>query len=226
MTDRETTSELEILLTKRTMSINNLTIWPTAWIWPGPKVHQVPLPLLEMHWLPWSGCPSSQRRNGSSSRKVTAASNVRHRADKCMVVITSKNYQTLTAQDVLCGKNTRDKTINKGPLLAAIMDGNVMEQVSVLLATIFPAISNVETSFSDLSGSSMSLVSTSLLKLCKKESQVKSKKTAFSQEKLTKSQGKVKKYWLFVHFSWPKAIFFDFTWLSFLQSVIPQLCLH
>ena len=55
--------------------------------------------------------------------------------------------------------------------------------------------------------------------LCKKESQVKSEKMAFSQEKSTKSQGKVKKYWLFVDFSWLKAVFFDFTWLSFLQSL-------
>ena len=57
------------------------------------------------------------------------------------------------------------------------------------------------------------------MRLCKKESQVKSEKTAFSQEKSTKSQGKVKKYWLFVDFSWLKAIFFDFTWLSFLQRM-------
>ena len=87
-----------------------------------------------------------------------------HRADKCMVAITSENYQTLTAQDVLRAKNTRDKTTNKGPPLAAIMDRNVMEQVTVPLAAIFPAILNAETSFSNLSGSSMSSVSTSLLK--------------------------------------------------------------
>ena len=33
-----------------------------------------------------------------------------------------------------------------------------------------------------------------IINLCKKESQVRSKKTAFSQEQSTKSQGKVKKY--------------------------------
>ena len=58
--------------------------------------------------------------------------------------------------------------------------------------------------------------------LCKKESQVKSEKKAFSQEKSTKSQGKVKKYWRFVDFSWLKANFFDFTWLSFLQRMIAE----
>ena len=135
--------------------------------------------LTPMKWLPKLTEEEWKLLQESDSCFKCQTPYARHRADKCMVVITSKNYQTLTAQDVLCGKNTRDKTINKGPLLAAIMDGNVMEQVSVLLATIFPAISNVETSFSDLSGSSMSLVSTSLTKLCKKESQVKSKKTAF-----------------------------------------------
>ena len=60
----------------------------------------------------------------------------------------------------------------------------------------------------------------SYLNLCKKESQVKSKKTAFSQEQSTKSQGKVKKYWLFVDFSWLRAVFSDFTWLSFLQRLM------
>ena len=60
--------------------------------------------------------------------------------------------------------------------------------------------------------------------LCKKESQVKSEKTAFSQEKSTKSQYFLTFPWLFVDFSWLKAIFFDFTWLSFSQrvsSVVP-----
>ena len=58
-----------------------------------------------------------------------------------------------------------------------------------------------------------------LFTLCKKESQVKSEKMAFSQEKSTKSQYFLTFPWLFVDFSWLKAIFFDFTWLSFLQRL-------
>ena len=55
--------------------------------------------------------------------------------------------------------------------------------------------------------------------LCKKESQVKLKKMAFSHEKSRKSH---KNNRLFLDFSWLKAVFFDFTWLSVLQSFIPH----
>ena len=41
-----------------------------------------------------------------------------------------------------------------------------------------------------------------------------------------KSQGKVTKNRLFLDFSWLKAIFFNFSWLSFLQSLIPHLLHH
>ena len=54
--------------------------------------------------------------------------------------------------------------------------------------------------------------------LCKKESQVKSKK---KQLLVNKSQQKVNIFWLFLDFSWLKAIFFDYTWLSFLQRMMP-----
>ena len=53
--------------------------------------------------------------------------------------------------------------------------------------------------------------------LCKKESQVKSKKMAFSHEKVKEKSQKTD---FSFDFSWLKAIFFDFTWLSFLQSVM------
>ena len=58
------------------------------------------------------------------------------------------------------------------------------------------------------------LLLTGPLTLCKKESQVKLKKMAFSHEKSRKSH---KKNRLFLDFSWLKTIFFDLTWLSFLQ---------
>ena len=56
----------------------------------------------------------------------------------------------------------------------------------------------------------------SALSLCKKESQVKSKKMAFRQEKSRKSQKILTFCWLFL----TKSHFFNFTWLSFLWSVI------
>ena len=46
---------------------------------------------------------------------------------------------------------------------------------------------------------------------------------AFGQEKWTKSQYFLTFPWLFVNFSWLKAVFFDFTWLSFLQRGIGDL---
>ena len=48
---------------------------------------------------------------------------------------------------------------------------------------------------------------------------------AFSQQKSTKSQGKVKKYWLFVDFCWLKAVFSGFTWLSFYRASSSMLTL-
>ena len=68
-------------------------------------------------------------------------------------------------------------------------------------------------------------VHVALFILCKKESQVKSEKMAFSQQKSTKSQGKVKKYWLFVDFCWLKAVFSGFTWLSFYRASSSMLTL-
>ena len=64
------------------------------------------------------------------------------------------------------------------------------------------------------------LLLTGPLTLCKKESQVKLKKMAFSHEKSRKSH---KKNRLFLDFSWLKTIFFDLTWLSFLQSMMDQI---
>ena len=62
--------------------------------------------------------------------------------------------------------------------------------------------------------------------LCKKESQVKSEKTAFSQEKSTKCQYFLTFPWHFVDFSWLKAIYSDFTWLSFLQRITTELAIQ
>ena len=57
------------------------------------------------------------------------------------------------------------------------------------------------------------------LSLCKKESQLQSKKTDFSQEKSRKSQKKVKKFDFSLTFLDWNPFFFDCNWLSFLLSL-------
>ena len=55
--------------------------------------------------------------------------------------------------------------------------------------------------------------------LCKKESQLQSKKNGFQSRKVKEQSKKSQKNWLFLDFSWLKSFFFDCNWLSFFQSV-------
>ena len=89
-----------------------------------------------------------------------------HRAEKCTATPpTGENYRTLTAQDVLHAKNTKERShTNTAPLAATTDHSTLNQSVTLPLAAVFPSLVNADSSFSELSGSSMSSVSPSPIK--------------------------------------------------------------
>lgn len=114
MTDRETTSELKTLSTKRTMSINAHMILLAAWTWPVRKTHPVCHPHPKTHWLLQNGLSSSWRKSASSSKKAKAVSSVRHHMWDIMWISARWQYLEKTITHSLhrmffCAKNTKEK---------------------------------------------------------------------------------------------------------------------
>ena len=60
------------------------------------------------------------------------------------------------------------------------------------------------------------------LTLCKKESQLQSKKNGFQSREVKEKSIFLTFFWLFLDFSWLKSIFFDCNWLSFSQRPTTQ----
>ncbi|KAH9010868.1 hypothetical protein EDB85DRAFT_2160526 [Lactarius pseudohatsudake] len=85
-----------------------------------------------------------------------------HRADKCAITLSGKNYRTLTVQDALRAKPTVGKANTWSVPVGAIADTSTnADLVFEPLAAIFPSTSMMaENSFSDASENSLSLSTT------------------------------------------------------------------
>jgi hypothetical protein len=87
-----------------------------------------------------------------------------HRANKCTTIISGTNYKLVTCQ--YAQTKAARKTNTRPAPVASITNASSGEAVATPLAAIFPSTSMTENSFSDLSGDSLSSVSTPLLLKC------------------------------------------------------------